>query len=245
MPDSKSKECYECSQKFSTFRRKHHCRLCGQIFCSKCCNQVVPGKIIKCSGDLKVCTYCSKIVLTYLKTTDTTTDQNSDLKALQDDLSNKFSAGTMGNSCDVNIVEPTHNYSLQRKISLGYQEERLVSNPNTGLTNADRKTILQQSNSLKTLHEEMTKLLPQQNKGSELITFLITNEKSSNKIQAIAILNAIIEAGFLIPVTNINFMQSSSNNGYGASVHSGGGVTTAIQQSSTSDESDSVFIEFS
>lgn len=51
MPDSKSKECYECTQKFSTFRRKHHCRLCGQIFCSKCCNQVVPGKIINCSGE--------------------------------------------------------------------------------------------------------------------------------------------------------------------------------------------------
>lgn len=50
MPDSKSKECYECSTKFSTFRRKHHCRLCGQIFCAKCCNQVVPGKIINCSG---------------------------------------------------------------------------------------------------------------------------------------------------------------------------------------------------
>lgn len=50
MPDSISKECYDCAQKFSTFRRKHHCRLCGQIFCSKCCNQVVPGKIINCSG---------------------------------------------------------------------------------------------------------------------------------------------------------------------------------------------------
>lgn len=50
MPDSKAKECYDCSLKFSTFRRKHHCRLCGQIFCSKCCSQVVPGKIISCSG---------------------------------------------------------------------------------------------------------------------------------------------------------------------------------------------------
>lgn len=52
MPDAKSKECYECAAKFTAFRRKHHCRLCGQIFCSKCCNQVVPGKIIKCSGKI-------------------------------------------------------------------------------------------------------------------------------------------------------------------------------------------------
>lgn len=31
MPDSVSKECYECGEKFTTFRRKHHCRVCGQV----------------------------------------------------------------------------------------------------------------------------------------------------------------------------------------------------------------------
>lgn len=67
MPDSKSRECYDCAAKFNTFRRKHHCRLCGQIFCSKCCNQIVTGKIIKVSGELRVCNYCSKVVLSYLK----------------------------------------------------------------------------------------------------------------------------------------------------------------------------------
>lgn len=50
MPDSVSKECYDCGEKFTTFRRKHHCRVCGQIFCSKCCNQEIPGKIMGCTG---------------------------------------------------------------------------------------------------------------------------------------------------------------------------------------------------
>ena len=27
MPDSNSKECYDCNFKFSTIRRRHHCRL--------------------------------------------------------------------------------------------------------------------------------------------------------------------------------------------------------------------------
>ncbi|KAG8233388.1 hypothetical protein J437_LFUL013168, partial [Ladona fulva] len=49
MPDSVSKECYECGEKFTTFRRRHHCRVCGQIFCSRCCNQEIPGKIIGCT----------------------------------------------------------------------------------------------------------------------------------------------------------------------------------------------------
>ncbi|TPX61823.1 hypothetical protein PhCBS80983_g00797 [Powellomyces hirtus] len=29
MRDDKVKECYECKQSFTTFRRKHHCRICG------------------------------------------------------------------------------------------------------------------------------------------------------------------------------------------------------------------------
>lgn len=51
MPDSVSKECYDCCEKFTTFRRRHHCRVCGQIFCSKCCYQEIPGKIMGCSGN--------------------------------------------------------------------------------------------------------------------------------------------------------------------------------------------------
>ncbi|CAB3993712.1 1-phosphatidylinositol 3-phosphate 5-kinase-like isoform X3, partial [Paramuricea clavata] len=35
MPDEQCKVCYECGVKFHTFRRRHHCRLCGQIFCSR------------------------------------------------------------------------------------------------------------------------------------------------------------------------------------------------------------------
>ncbi|CAB0037002.1 unnamed protein product [Trichogramma brassicae] len=46
MPDNVSKQCYECGERFTTFRRRHHCRICGQIFCSKCCSDEVPGKIM-------------------------------------------------------------------------------------------------------------------------------------------------------------------------------------------------------
>ncbi|XP_061917587.1 1-phosphatidylinositol 3-phosphate 5-kinase isoform X3 [Entelurus aequoreus] len=65
MPDSQCKECYDCNEKFTTFRRRHHCRLCGQIFCSRCCNQEIPGKFMGYTGDLRACTYCRKIALNY------------------------------------------------------------------------------------------------------------------------------------------------------------------------------------
>ncbi|XP_068602699.1 LOW QUALITY PROTEIN: 1-phosphatidylinositol 3-phosphate 5-kinase-like [Brachionichthys hirsutus] len=65
MPDSQCKECYDCNEKFTTFRRRHHCRLCGQIFCSRCCNQEIPGKFMGYTGDLRACTYCRKLALSY------------------------------------------------------------------------------------------------------------------------------------------------------------------------------------
>ena len=34
--DSKAKTCYNCEHNFTTFRRRHHCRYCGNIFCNKC-----------------------------------------------------------------------------------------------------------------------------------------------------------------------------------------------------------------
>jgi 1-phosphatidylinositol-3-phosphate 5-kinase len=203
MPDSKSIDCYDCNLKFNTFRRKHHCRLCGQIFCSRCCSTLVPGKIIMVTGELRVCNYCSKVVLSYLKSADIAQDLKSDLQALEDDLSSKF-VGSSSTSSNV-----LNNRSPHRKPSVGYQEERLVSNPVNALSNADRKSILQQSNSLKALYEEMIKtLLSSQNKtynnseskGSELMSFLITNQKFTNKQQALAVLNAFQNAGFIVPI---------------------------------------------
>lgn len=58
MPDAVSDDCYECGAKFTTFRRRHHCRICGQIFCSKCCSIFISGRHLKVTGSLRVCTGC-------------------------------------------------------------------------------------------------------------------------------------------------------------------------------------------
>jgi hypothetical protein len=36
IPDERVSSCFDCSCKFSLFRRKHHCRSCGRIFCDSC-----------------------------------------------------------------------------------------------------------------------------------------------------------------------------------------------------------------
>ncbi|KAI8823387.1 uncharacterized protein EV422DRAFT_611449 [Fimicolochytrium jonesii] len=65
MRDDKVKECYECKQVFTTFRRKHHCRICGQIFCHKCASSIVPGERFGYPGEMRVCNFCLKIMIDY------------------------------------------------------------------------------------------------------------------------------------------------------------------------------------
>lgn len=36
MPDQLCKVCYKCEVPFTVFRRRHHCRVCGQVFCNSC-----------------------------------------------------------------------------------------------------------------------------------------------------------------------------------------------------------------
>ncbi|KAL2917301.1 Mitochondrial distribution and morphology protein 12 [Polyrhizophydium stewartii] len=65
MRDEKVKECYDCKQPFTTFRRKHHCRVCGQIFCRKCAASIVPGARFGQKGEIRVCNFCLKIIDDY------------------------------------------------------------------------------------------------------------------------------------------------------------------------------------
>ena len=57
MSDKNCIRCSECGDIFHTFRRKHHCRLCGRVFCQGCCSERVNRRD---SGMMiRVCVYCS------------------------------------------------------------------------------------------------------------------------------------------------------------------------------------------
>ncbi|KAF5299848.1 hypothetical protein FQA39_LY11385 [Lamprigera yunnana] len=225
MPDSVSKECYECGEKFTTFRRRHHCRVCGQIFCSQCCSQQIPGKIFGCTGDLRVCTYCCKVVLSYLQSPDVGADLTADLRALQENLLNKYGATSPGgnamststttlNSLSSNTLESTGGV-LRRKISLGYQEEKFAigrSNSGNYLSQEEKCKVLQNSISLRNLYDEMCRpisgVLLQTHRyrlrtytecflGSELVDWLIYQQKANTRVQAVAICLALLEGAYI------------------------------------------------
>ncbi|KAI7197740.1 hypothetical protein KC363_g241 [Hortaea werneckii] len=61
MRDENAKDCFYCGQTFSTFRRKHHCRTCGQIFDAKC-TTLVPGRPFGQPGTIRLCKPCEAMI---------------------------------------------------------------------------------------------------------------------------------------------------------------------------------------
>ncbi|OAX80882.1 hypothetical protein ACJ72_04778 [Emergomyces africanus] len=77
MRDENAKDCFHCGEPFSTFRRKHHCRTCGQIFDAKC-TSLISGTDFGHSGSIRVCRPCESKIIAYQ-------DDSSDISG--DDMS--------------------------------------------------------------------------------------------------------------------------------------------------------------
>ncbi|KAF8393694.1 hypothetical protein HHK36_021941 [Tetracentron sinense] len=66
MPDQSCRVCYECDSQFTVFNRRHHCRLCGRVFCAKCTTNSIPATSDERKTGreewekIRVCNYCFK-----------------------------------------------------------------------------------------------------------------------------------------------------------------------------------------
>ncbi|KAL3891964.1 hypothetical protein ACJMK2_004204 [Sinanodonta woodiana] len=222
MPDHSCKECYDCGEKFTTFRRRHHCRICGQIFCNACCNQELPGKIIGFKGSIRVCTYCCTVVQKYAQKADPLSDVNrvkENLQKLESDFSNSVeSKSGRHSSLDLTAQARTTGDSESgasrdgsAPFDLTPQSEFVVMD-NFSL---ERKLLVQDSAELRELWcLMMDKIMGVEFQnyrirlrtyqscivGNKLVDWLIHQDKVANRIQAVAIGQALIDADYLEPV---------------------------------------------
>ncbi|PWN52202.1 hypothetical protein IE53DRAFT_378351 [Violaceomyces palustris] len=65
MADENAKECRECLTVFTSWRRKHHCRICGQIFCGRCASHIIQGTRFDYDGMVRVCNFCMRMLEEY------------------------------------------------------------------------------------------------------------------------------------------------------------------------------------
>ncbi|KAF5280477.1 hypothetical protein FQA39_LY18058 [Lamprigera yunnana] len=60
IPDSEADSCLHCDTKFTVIKRRHHCRACGLVLCSKCSNKKC--KLEYLDSEARVCIKCYNIL---------------------------------------------------------------------------------------------------------------------------------------------------------------------------------------
>ena len=58
MPDALSSSCSSCDEPFSFLRRRHHCRVCGRVFCHGCSANYIEGDLVGAEGSVRSCRRC-------------------------------------------------------------------------------------------------------------------------------------------------------------------------------------------
>ena len=54
-PDSGCPSCIKCKSSFTVTKRRHHCRLCGRVFCHRCCSMTMNLPVM---GSSRICADC-------------------------------------------------------------------------------------------------------------------------------------------------------------------------------------------
>ncbi|KAI0001751.1 hypothetical protein BJV77DRAFT_1076272 [Russula vinacea] len=145
MDDKTCKECYDCKSVFTAWRRKHHCRICGQIFCSRCASNVIKGSRFGHDGMIRVCNLC-------LEKLASVEEDDDDRRSISSAVS-PFAAHQFGNDTDVGLArhpqspfaasqlfgrtdEPFNLFSIAetRRLISGSDEGSFASRPLTPLS---------------------------------------------------------------------------------------------------------------
>lgn len=121
MDDAFVADCLNCFKPFTAFRRKHHCRFCGQIFCSECTlfisytqhrdqrNNVVDQKR-PYHDKLRVCKPCYSDVIIYLSDESSGSEADEEADQTTDELNHPKSRNE-------DLLVPNHPLSRVRSLS--------------------------------------------------------------------------------------------------------------------------------
>lgn len=140
MNDAFVSDCLNCFKAFSAFRRKHHCRFCGQIFCSDCTlfisynqhkeerrskipDRRQPHEHHKTFNDkLRVCKPCYDDVIVYLSDDSSSSSESEDEHYIEEDPANDVEVPSIDNG-----QMPDHPLSRIRSLSINSRRDSLLS----------------------------------------------------------------------------------------------------------------------
>jgi hypothetical protein len=82
MPDELVNRCHSCDLSFTAVRRRHHCRVCGQIFCNACSDNYVDRSLLGFNDHevVRVCNFCLRSRNQQMRMTQLSTPQKRVLR---------------------------------------------------------------------------------------------------------------------------------------------------------------------
>ncbi|XP_050554116.1 lateral signaling target protein 2 homolog [Spodoptera frugiperda] len=67
VPDIAAPACMRCAAHFTAFRRRHHCRNCGKVFCASCSSNSIPLPRYGQLKPVRVCDECFKTIASHCR----------------------------------------------------------------------------------------------------------------------------------------------------------------------------------
>ena len=62
VPDADAQHCMGCHEQFTFVKRRHHCRACGKVFCSKCSSHFMALPQFGLDRPVRVCNRCDLLM---------------------------------------------------------------------------------------------------------------------------------------------------------------------------------------
>jgi len=179
VPDNEAVQCMECGIKFTTLRRRHHCRRCGNVVCGKCSDQNI--RLDNTKKEVRVCRSCYSFIYLQNSNNSRSSVMVQDPLLLQSDLNNiaaaTASAANIGgsnsnggngtNGCEVSYSSSDDSEtedSLSTTTSTSHQEI-----PNINLSSNNLPTISTTPTSTTTPTTSTTPTTPVQSKSKDSV----------------------------------------------------------------------------
>ncbi|CAG8488388.1 3451_t:CDS:10 [Diversispora eburnea] len=121
IPDSKADKCMNCSEEFTIFKRKHHCRACGKVVCHDCStrNFTIPGTSEREDQLARACDAC---FFTMFPDAHRDEDKTSRTRVLNQTTSSNTLSNTLSNTSSNNLSNTTFNNTISSIKSIDNSE---------------------------------------------------------------------------------------------------------------------------
>lgn len=132
VPDDKAEICFKCLSKFSLLFRRHHCYICGNVFCKNCLNKIIQLTESANSKTIKVCEYCHSMSIEFsiIMTQNIYFNQaeNTFQTKLEEFIESYYSESSLNTVSVIGTIET--NYDKLLKILVKKQMKEIFPNQN-------------------------------------------------------------------------------------------------------------------